>query len=155
YAHSTYKVDLTLEEATARREKLIHEIYPEMGEYLAEDGPAIVARNLQAPLWEVRNELEDTHLICVSKVLAGDPRRRDGRPYQKTFVSRIWSSLAGLNRNPELQEALDTRRSSAELAAKVCHAGVATLTGRIRGRVCYSQARNTPFQGLAADGAAL
>jgi DNA polymerase I-like protein with 3'-5' exonuclease and polymerase domains len=37
----------------------------------------------------------------------------------------------------------------------VCHAGVATLTGRIRGRVRYSQARNTPFQGLAADGAAL
>jgi DNA polymerase I-like protein with 3'-5' exonuclease and polymerase domains len=32
---------------------------------------------------------------------------------------------------------------------------VATLTGRIRGRVRYSQARNTPFQGLAADGAAL
>ena len=32
-------------------------------------------------------------------------------------------------------------------------ASVATLTGRIRGRVRYSQARNTPFQGLAADGA--
>jgi DNA polymerase I-like protein with 3'-5' exonuclease and polymerase domains len=32
---------------------------------------------------------------------------------------------------------------------------VATLTGRLRGRVGYSQARNTPFQGLAADGAAL
>jgi DNA polymerase I-like protein with 3'-5' exonuclease and polymerase domains len=29
------------------------------------------------------------------------------------------------------------------------------LTGRIRGRVRYSQARNTPFQGLAADGAAV
>jgi hypothetical protein len=37
----------------------------------------------------------------------------------------------------------------------VCHAGVATLTGRVRGRVAYSQVRNTPFQGLAADGAAL
>jgi hypothetical protein len=29
------------------------------------------------------------------------------------------------------------------------------LTGRIRGRVTYCQVRNTPFQGLAADGAAL
>ena len=37
----------------------------------------------------------------------------------------------------------------------MCHAGVATLTGRLRGRVAYSQVRNTPFQGLAADGAAL
>jgi hypothetical protein len=63
--------------------------------------------------------------------------------------------LAGLNRNPELKEALEKRQPSSELAAKVCHAGVATLTGRIRGRVRYSQARNTPFQGLAADGAGL
>jgi hypothetical protein len=48
-----------------------------------------------------------------------------------------------------------SKRPSKELAAKVCHAGVATLSGRVRGRVTYSQARNTPFQGLAADGAAL
>ena len=33
--------------------------------------------------------------------------------------------------------------------------GVATPTGRIRGRVGYAQARNTPFQGLAADAAKL
>src|SRR5262249_12201261 len=73
YAHSTYKVDLTLEEAKARREKLIREIYPEMGVYLAEDGAEIVARNLQAPLWEVRNELGDTHLSSIRKILAADP----------------------------------------------------------------------------------
>jgi DNA polymerase I-like protein with 3'-5' exonuclease and polymerase domains len=29
------------------------------------------------------------------------------------------------------------------------------LTGRVRGRVGFTQARNTPFQGLAADGAKL
>src|SRR5262249_28742398 len=57
--------------------------------------------------------------------------------------------------NPDLKEALEKRQPSPDLAARVCHAGVATLTGRIRGRVRYSQARNTPFQGLAADGAAL
>jgi hypothetical protein len=33
--------------------------------------------------------------------------------------------------------------------------GVVTLTGRARGRVSFSQARNTPFQALAADGAKL
>jgi len=94
-------------------------------------------------------------MSCINKVLTGDPKRADGQDYQRTFVSRIWSSLAGLNKNPELKEALEKRQPSAELAAKVCHAGVATLTGRIRGRVRYSQARNAPFQGLAADGAAL
>jgi hypothetical protein len=155
YARSTYRVEFTLEEAKARREFLITVVYPEMGLYLAEDGPAIVARNLHAPLEEVRNELGDTHLSSIAKVLTGDPRRKDGKPYQRTFVSRIWASLAGLNRNPDLKEALSRREPGPELAAKVCQAGVATLTGRIRGRVRYSQARNTPFQGLAADGAGL
>jgi hypothetical protein len=155
YAHSTYKVDFTFEEAKERRELLTRKIYKELDLYLTEDGAEIVARNLQAPLWEVRNELGDTHLSSIRKILAGDPRRVDGKPYQRPFVSRVWSSLAGLNKNPELKEALEKRQASEELAAKVCHAGVATLTGRMRGRVRYSQARNTPFQGLAADGAAL
>jgi hypothetical protein len=155
YAHTTYKVNFTAEEAKERRELLTKKVYKELDLYLAEDGPAIVARNLRAPLWEVRNELGDLPLSCVHKVLAGDPRRADGRPYQPTFVSRVWSSLAGLNRDPDLREALAKRQPSEDLAARVCHAGVATLTGRIRGRVRYSQARNTPFQGLAADGAAL
>ncbi len=155
YAHSTYKVDFTFEEARERRESLTRKIYKELDLYLAEDGPAVVARNLQAHLWEVSNELGDTHLSSIHKILAGDPKRKDGKPYQPTFVSRVWASLAGLNKNPALKEALDKRQPSPELAAKVCHAGVATLTGRIRGRVRYSQARNTPFQGLAADGAAL
>jgi hypothetical protein len=155
YARGTYKVNLTAEQARELRDRLTKSIYKELDLYLAEDGPAIVARNLRAPLWEVRNELGDTHLSSVRKVLAGDPRRADGKPYQPTFVSRIWSSLAGLNRDPDLKEALAKRQASEGLAARVCHAGVATLTGRIRGRVRYSQARNTPFQGLAADGAAL
>lgn len=155
YAKSTYKVTLTLEEARRLREALTTEIYRELNLYLAEDGVAILARNLHAPVGEVQNELGDIPLVCIHRILAGDPKKADGKPYQRTFVSRVWSSLAGLNRAPELKEALEERKPSATLAAKVCHAGVATLTGRIRGRVSYSQARNTPFQGLAADGAAL
>jgi hypothetical protein len=123
--------------------------------YLAEDAAAIVARNLHAPLVQVRSALGDLHLSSVQKVLTGDPKRRDGQPYQPSFVERVWAALAALNGNPELKEALEKRQPSAALAARVCHAGVATLTGRLRGRVRYSQARNTPFQGLAADGAAL
>jgi hypothetical protein len=155
YAHSDYRVDFSFDEAKERRELLTKTIYPELDQYLSEDGVAIVARNLQAPPWAVRNELGDTSLSSVRKILTGDPIRLDGRPYQRTFVSRVWASLAGLNRNPDLREALEKRQQSPELAAKVCHSGVATLTGRIRGRVTYCQARNTPFQGLAADGAAL
>jgi hypothetical protein len=155
YARSTYKVALTLEEAQSRRELLTKSVYRELDLYLAEDTAAILARNLRAPVEAVRAELGDTHLSSIRKVLAGDPRKADGQPYKPMFVSRIWASLAGLNRNPDLEEALEKREPSEALASRVCHAGVATLTGRIRGRVRYSQARNTPFQGLASDGAAL
>lgn len=155
YARTTYKVNLNTDEAKQRRELLTKAIYKELDLYLAEDAVAVVGRNLHAPLCEVRNELGDTHLSSISKVLAGNPRKADGTPYHRTFISRIWSSLAGLNRNPELAAELGSREPSESLASRVCHAGVATLTGRIRGRVYYSQARNTPFQGLAADGAAL
>jgi hypothetical protein len=42
-----------------------------------------------------------------------------------------------------------------ELYAHLFGAHVTTLTGRVRGGVSYTRARNTPFSGLAADGAKL
>ena len=63
--------------------------------------------------------------------------------------------MATVNRNPDLAADLQNRTTGKELARQVTQAGVVTLTGRVRGRVRYSAARNTPFQGLAADGAAL
>jgi hypothetical protein len=155
YARATYGVSLTAGEAQAQRRRLIQEVYPELTLYLAEDAHAILARNLHTSVEAVRLPLDDIHLSSVRKVLEGESRKKDGKPYKGSFVAGVWEALAHLNKNPELKEALEMRQSGAELAAKVCHAGVITLTGRIRGRVRYSQARNTPFQGLAADGAAL
>jgi DNA polymerase I-like protein with 3'-5' exonuclease and polymerase domains len=155
YARATYGVSLTTEEARERRERLTGTIYRELGLYLAEDAHALVARNLKAPLKAVRDKLGDLHLTSIRKVLEGNPTKQDGQPYKEPFVRSVWKGLRSLNRNPDLAEALANELPGKELAARVCHAGVATLTGRIRGRVRYSAARNTPFQGLAADGAAL
>jgi DNA adenine methylase len=155
YARATYGVTLTSEEARAQRERLIQVVYPELNSYLAEDAHAVLARTLRAPVEEVCHVLGDVHLASVRKVLEGEPRKKDGTPYRESFVARVWEALAALNRDRELEEALRKREPSRALAVRVCHAGVATLTGRIRGRVRYSQGRNTPFQGLAADGAAL
>jgi site-specific DNA-adenine methylase len=155
YAKNTFNATLTEEEARQKREKLL-DIYPELVEYLAEDARSILARSLQADPAEVRARWGDLHLSCARKVLGDpDPKREDGQPYQPKFIERVWSTLAGLNQDPELADDLANRRPSKELAARVCLAGVSTLTGRTRGRVTYTQCRNTPFQGLAADGAAL
>jgi DNA polymerase I-like protein with 3'-5' exonuclease and polymerase domains len=155
YARASYNVPLTLEEAQGHREVLTKRVYKELDHYLAADVVALVARNLRASPEEVRASLGDIHLTCVRKVLTGNPKKQDGTPYQAAFVDRIWAALAKVNRDPDLKEALERRQPSERLARHVCQAGVATLTGRIRGRVRYSQARNSPFQGLAADGAAL
>jgi hypothetical protein len=155
YAKQTYGVTLSVDEARERRERLVNDIYPELALYLAEDVHLILARNLQASVPAVKAALGDIHLTCIRKVLEGDPKRNDGQPYIPAFVDRIWTALAGVNRVPELRAVLAKRTPDKALARRVCEAGVATLTGRIRGRVRYSAARNTPFQGLAADGAAL
>jgi hypothetical protein len=146
---------MTVEEARERRQRLIGEVYPELTDYLAEDVHAVLANTLHTTVDVVRLELGKTHLSCIRKVLEGDPKRTDGAPYKAQFVERVWTGLNRANKNPELTDDLQKRNTSKELARKVTQAGVATLTGRVRGRVRYSQARNTPFQGLAADGAAL
>ena len=50
---------------------------------------------------------------------------------------------------------LEPREAGDKLYRQMFFGPVVTLTGRIRGKVGFSQARNTPFQGLAADGAKL
>jgi DNA polymerase I-like protein with 3'-5' exonuclease and polymerase domains len=175
YAKASYGVELSEEQARQWRDKLIKEIYPELERYLAEDAIGILARNLRVPVDQVRTALGDLHLTCIRKVIAGEPKKSNGDPYRSAYVEKVWNALLRAAKSSELLPALEARRAEGDLspdgetkeqrqarkkrhedlARRVCQAGVATLTGRIRGRVRYSQARNTPFQGLAADGAAL
>src|SRR5262249_30483911 len=134
YAKANYGVALTLEEAKKKRLQLTQKVYRELNLYLAEDGPAVIARNLHADLAQLRLALGDIYLSSIRRILQGDPRRQDGQPYQSGFVEKVWLTLAAFNRNPELRAGLDARRPSRALADRVCQSGVATLTGRIRGR---------------------
>jgi DNA adenine methylase len=156
YAKSTFNATLTEEEARQKREQLLI-IYPEVVQYLAEDDCTILARNLKADLDAVRARERDWFKLGpVRKILATEnPKKVDGDPFDAAYVERVWRTLAALNQDPELADDLANRRPSKELAARMSLSGVSTLTGRIRGGVTYTQARNTPFQGLAADGAAL
>jgi hypothetical protein len=95
-------------------------------------------------------------LSVVKKILASaNPKKVDGDDMNSWFVDRVWNLLICLNNNPDLDEALRGRQASTELARTICQSGVATTTGRIRGKVTYGAERNTVFQGLAADGAGL
>jgi hypothetical protein len=167
YAKANYGIALTADQAREMRQRLITEVYPELEVFLAEDAHAVLARNLGCTAEAVKAELGDTHLSSVYKVLAGNPLKADGKPYQEGFVRKVWVAVARLCADPGVSDLLLgavgdagpagrlNERGGLGLANRVCQAGVATLTGRIRGRVRYSAARNSPFQGLAADGAAL
>ena len=161
YARSTYGVMLTLEQASKFRDRLIQEVYPELGVYLADDAMTSLARNLGVSVdacWKRfdRSDQRSGQVAgAVKKVVQGRAVKADGSPYKPRFVESVWDGLIALNRQPELTSLLADRRGSEELRARLFDSAVTTLTGRIRGRVRFTQAKNTPFQGLAADGAKL
>jgi hypothetical protein len=159
YAKNNYGVGLTMEEAAALRQRLI-DGYAELKTWLTDDAIATLACTLDVPLPELTAAFASRaiwwapRLTAIQRVLAGKPKK-DGEPYKERYVNAIWDDLARWNRRPEFSQFLQAREPSAQLARRICQAGVTTITGRIRGSVKFTQAKNSPFQGLAADGAAL
>ena len=151
YASHTYGVTLTVEDAQEFRRKLTDDIYPEIGKYLREDSLLNLARNLCAEPQVVRSCLQSAG--GLRNVVRGRQCNEDGTPYNEAWYAKVWDTLIALNKNPELQQAIESREGSDELLNRLFWGPVITLTGRLRGCVSFSQARNTPFQGLAADGA--
>jgi hypothetical protein len=152
---------MTLEQAQAFRTKLTREIYPELDLYLCEDGMALLARNLGMSvqeLWDAfdRDGTRAWYVTSgIQNIVQGKTLNSRGEPYSVRYYDGVWDTLIRSCRDPELKARLEAREGSEALYRRLFGAGVATLTGRIRGRVSYSQCRNTPFQGLAADGAKL
>jgi DNA polymerase I-like protein with 3'-5' exonuclease and polymerase domains len=155
YSKQSYGVDLSLEEAERFRQKLVTEVYPEMDLYLREDPGLILASNLRTDPQLVTRMLPAAALGAARRIVLGKLTKPTGEDYLPTFVSKVWEVLRGLNRNPDLRSSLENRRSGELLFRQLFWTSVETTTGRRRASVNFSQARNTPFQGLAADGAKL
>jgi DNA polymerase I-like protein with 3'-5' exonuclease and polymerase domains len=159
YARLKYGVVMTTEEAEELRTRLIHEIYPEIGLYLYDDPAPALADNLRCSVDDVWGALgigDDRNLasiLGVRRVVAGHTTKLNGAPYSERWLTDVWESLNRLNRNPELAACLAARQGVPELASSLFDKSVSTETGRVRAGATFCQARNTPFQGLAADGA--
>jgi DNA adenine methylase len=160
-AKHSYGLNISVEEAKTKRQSLL-DIYPELKEYLREDVPSILARNLRTSPDKVSQALQLfpngdlPHISTIRKTLSTSaPKRKDGGLMSSWLQRSIFNAISRVNRNPDFQEALQAHKPSEHLASGICRSNVATITGRIRGGVRYSQARNTPFQGLAIDGAGL
>ncbi len=153
YAAATYNVMLTIEQASSFRDRLIQEVYPELTNYLKEDAVASLARNLETSAYRVRAHFDTDAVLGAAKRIVAGKNKASGDVYGKGFVDRIWNSLGELNQCPKLANRIASRATGELLSKDLFNSPVATITGRLRGKVGYTQSRNTPFQGLAADGA--
>jgi len=160
YALQTYGVALSGQEAEEWRQRLIDEIYPEIGRYLSDtafDRIAAVMGCSGNELWSAldnRGARPGWLPATIMKIIGGATTKADGTPYNPRFLDGIWAGLVACCRNAELRPLLLQRKAGDELKAYFAESAV-TLTGRVRAGVTYTAARNTPFQGLAADGAKL
>ena len=157
YAKQSYGVDITESEAADFRTKLTEEVYPELKLYLSEDSATVLAATLQADVLQVRQYWpQPYHYGMLKKITEGNPYKADGKPYAEQTVQRTWQQLEQVNRNAQLTSAITARDTSDDSPLRqLMFTPVTTPTGRIRGNVSFTAARNTPFQGLAADGAKL
>lgn len=158
YARISYGVELTEEEAAALRYKLIEEVYPEIGKYLHDSHLPIVAANLRCDPEELGRRMEAEglrrgHMYGFENIVGGLDNAKKHKSWSTEKGRAVWTALQKANRNPELDEALAQHRASGPLYRKVFGATATTLTGRVRAGCDYGEAHNTPFQGLAADGA--
>eukprot|EP01127_Copromyxa_protea_P020156 TRINITY_DN6684_c0_g1_i2.p1 TRINITY_DN6684_c0_g1~~TRINITY_DN6684_c0_g1_i2.p1 ORF type:complete len:729 (+),score=107.66 TRINITY_DN6684_c0_g1_i2:188-2188(+) len=174
YARTAYGVDFTLEEAKTWRTRLITEIYPEIGQYLTDCEMETLADNLgcsEKQLWNriswkkgkgkgKEENSEDSRAAVsggVRNILKGKLTKHDGKEYSANFVNRVWKGIEENVQDPEAIQCLidANQKGSQELFKKLLGKDVCTLTGRVRGKVGFTQSCNTTFSGLAADGAKL
>ena len=157
YARDNYGVILTKEQAEEWRSKVITEVYPELSLYLADRTMGVLAARLRCTVDELWNALHyyvdrpGWVPIVLRRVLGGE-NKADGSPYSTYVQDRIWSGLVRFCREPHYYHLLVTRKAGASLSL-LCDDAAITPTGRVRAGVAYTECRNTPFQGLAADGA--
>jgi DNA polymerase I-like protein with 3'-5' exonuclease and polymerase domains len=154
HAKFAYGVTLTQDDAERFIDLLTRQVYPELQLYLSEDTATILAQTLQADVVQVRAAWpQPYHMGLLRRLLAGHKCKRDGTPYQPQTIDRAWQQLESLCQNQHLLPYIQRGDvSSSSPLRRLFNSAVSTTTGRMRGGVPFTAARNAPFQGLAADG---
>ena len=144
-----YGVEITVEQAETFREGYLR-AFPDIRRHWEEDTRRILSENLQCDRGEIE-ELQGWELGMLRRVCNGHTYKADGTDYDDDQIEACFGLLEDLNGNPYFDEAIAQR--DFDKLHKLLFDKVATLSGRVRGLVSYTQTRNTPFQGAAADGA--
>lgn len=169
YAAANYGVHFSVHEAEAFRRRLISDIYPELNDhdgYLADETYQALALNTGLSKGEVITCLPGNDSMkgwlgrVLCRIAGGATVKASGESYNHDFYTSCWDFLEGLGRKAPIDGPLSAN-SRKKLLARIGDPYLArdltlnhaiTLTGRVRSKVRFTVAKNTPFQGLAADG---
>lgn len=163
YAAETYGVSMSEEQARELRERLIKEVYPEIDKYLQENNLINLTLNTGIKpdslikIYKLKSASQLGKALSVTrKMLAGKLSEKEQK-----YAPRIWYALARIahyiraNISKEVHKSILSKQSTPEVESALFGGTAYTPTGRLRSGCNYSQYRNSPFQGLAADGAKL
>jgi hypothetical protein len=145
-------VEMSVAEAEMMRDRFLHQIYPELGEYLTECLAATLADNLRVPLEVVHETFsEPWHLPMLRRLCDGELiSRTTGAPYDQQLVEAMWSALAELDTTGRYAAVIAVE--DYEQLRKLFWQPTVNPVGMIRAAVPFTASRNTPFQSRAAMG---
>lgn len=144
YARNTFGITgMSEEDATELKEKWMN-AFPEMRFYLQD---SLMSRHDFSSLeW-----CDDPKIAAAifKRIIGGSRTSTNGKPYAQGTIRWAFEEVL-----PDVAPWIgEVSEGSRQLLAEVSKETVTTRTGRMRAKVEYCQAKNTPFQGLAADGA--
>ena len=160
YARAAYGVDLPLDEAVAWRAAWLG-LFPEMQDYLAHgDDLQRLGEMLDLSSYPDASPSfrEETAAAIVLRVAGGASGTSAGRSFSPAELEWAWGQIADGRAGTvkALADNIKSRRGSRDLQRAVMPRSYATIpTGRVRADCSYTECKNGPFQGLAADGAKL
>lgn len=144
FALKSYGVVINREQATALKEQWLA-AFPEMRLYLRD------SLHEKHDFSKSSSWSKDPEIACglFKRIISGERNSKAGKPYSKNILDWAFKTVMS-DVAPHFQ---NISMGSFELKHAILREEIQTRTGRIRGQCTYCQARNTPFQGLAADGA--
>ena len=157
YAGDQYGVTLSPDEAEQWKAGWL-DLFPEMRDYLADDSLSRLAAMLEdEDLPECFHNGNHAALVLL-RVAGGALETSGGRPFEREEIDWAWETIGNIAAasRKKFADKIDRRAGSREIQKAITADLVAvTRTGRVRARCGFCESRNTPFQGLAADGAKL
>jgi hypothetical protein len=145
--------ELGLTEARDLHRRLLDEVFPELGAYLREDTLELMTANLGTTQERL---LEHLRFYFLRRLPPLPQLRRwfwGDRDISDFVECRVGALLEHCGRGPLFEDLLGRWQPGRELYLALFAREVKTLTGRVRGRLLFGEARGAEYLDLADDAA--